>query len=422
MFDHLCRTRRMSLQLLVGFLVASAVSVSAKLSAIHSILIVQDIQCNIWHHLTWEERLLFRQVSSCCHMMHHHLFPLEYDAITKCKALSLCIHAIDPHELKSFFASRGNIRCLEPAILAQEVLQPHESMLIEKIMVDITERALCFEDASRACILWLNSNTASSPGFDGHGLQSSRWPTMDHNGFVIPYNRNLDKLHRMFQMAKNEMARTKSKYNRYTRFAFVFLDAFLMSLDEKERRALNFDENVVTNMVRHLWCGIVSVEFISDYLLRPRLRDFGEPVAAAIEFIMADAVQLNGTLNTNRLLLMVNHPDILFNFNIIFFDLIESRNWNQEKRTECLEFIVDHGLMTWSVMNEYLRDYRTVYFENPVIYWMWRYVQSRHLKERLEMSYSQNPLLRTGAYRNHSFRIPESFRKIGKNHGCCRCM
>lgn len=387
---------------------------STALSAMDDIINVQDIQSNIWCYLTWEQRLIFREVSATCNKVHRHLFSSECGVITQCMDLSLYIRTIDPEHLMEVFASKQHLHYLQCSIFDDKALGDHDSMLIEKLVVDITERAPSFREASRACTSWLKVFSVRFSGFKGRGFNSHRWPTMNINGSVIPCNRNLIKLHRMFKSAKTEMNRTNSKWNRYTRFAFVFLDAFLMSLDTMTPLS-------ITNMVRYLWCDIASVEFIGDYLLRPYLRDFDEPVASAIELIMADAVQLNGTLNKDRLLLMVHHSRILFSFDPIFFELIESSSWNDKSRAECLNFIVDNDLMTWSVMKEHLRDYRAVDSGNPMIEWMWRYVYCRHLSERLRLNQSGNPLTRAGSgvAKNQSFRFRNS---VQTKHCCCRCM
>ena len=317
-------------------------------------------------------------------------------------------------------------------------MEYHDSMLIEKIMVDIAERATSFVEASRACILWLKLCNIRSCGFKGHVLQKShRWPVVDVNGSVIPCERNLEKLHRIFYLAKNEMDRTKSKYNRYTRFAFVFLDALLASLDEMSSNIKHSAGSRVTTvrsdcnqsvnyMLQRIWDDIVSVEFIWDYLSRPLLRDFQEPIATTTELIMADALHANGSLNMDRLMLMVEYSHILFDFVPIFFELTALSNWNQQTRAECLEFIVDQRLITWSAMKTQLRDLKLIYFGDPIMDWMWNYVYSRHLEQELPGVIQVNPfesrLLRRSAAEDRSSRNRVSLKENVKRFRCCLCM
>lgn len=404
----------MALCLVTIFVLVFGIDIdSTSSSTIQSIVNVADIQYNIWCYLKWEERLLLRQVSMPSHQMHRHLFLSECVTITQCMDLSVCIHTIDPKELMSFFTSEQHFRFLETARLNQRSMEFHDLMFIEKIVADFTERALSLEDAYRPCTLWLKSCTTRFPGFDGNVLPTYHfWPIVDGNGSVVSCQKNLDKLNRMLRIAKNEMDRTKSKYNRYTRFAFVFLDAFLKSL-----------ETSVTDTVRYLWSNIASVDFISDYLLRPLLRDFEGPSLTAIELIMFDAVRIDGTLNTDRLSLMVDHPRILFNFDPIFLKLTEYNIWTDNTRIECLNYIVVHGLMTWTEMKDHLDGYRAIYMiwhYNPITEWMWHYVCARHFHGQLPVIHiSNDPLFRKDLGRNHTIEARMAPRK---RDSCCLCM
>ena len=216
------------------------------------------------------------------------------------------------------------------------------------------------------------------------------------------------------------MNRTKSKYNRYTRFAFVFLDSFLLSLDAMGSHYKHSDSSKKwwNSIRKQIWNDISSVEFISDYLQRPLLLHFQGPATTAIELIMCDAVGSNDTLNTDRLSLMVHHPRILFNFNVIYFELIESPIWNEKTRAECLEFIVHHELITWSVMEERANAYEAVYPANDIIRSMCRYVRcrSRGFSVRSACE-SGNPLSGKTAARSISFE-----KSVPKNNACCLCM
>ena len=404
----------LSLTLFTGFAVSCA-------AVIDSIQNVPDIQSNIWCYLRWEERLILRSVSISYDEMHRHLFPSECGTVSQFVHLSRHIHTIDPPKLIPFFLAKEILYYIEPFSLDQRFLMEYGCMLIEKIMVDIIERALSFVDASRACMLWLKPFWIRFPPFECHKLQSHRWPTLDLNDSVVPCHYNLDKLDRMFQLAKYEMNRTKSKYNRYTRFAFVFLDSFLMSLDEMGPNTVRYNRSV-NNFVRQLWNDIASVEFIADYLVRPQLRDFQEPAVTAIELIMIDAVGINDTLNTDRMLLMVDHPRILFNFHVVFFEMVESPIWSKKTRTECINFIVSHQLMSWSAMEEYLRDYRSVYPAEQHVHRMWRYVYSRHIRDKISRRYihSGNPLVRRKDATNRSMHIVHKPTRM--KHDCCLCM
>ena len=406
----------MSLLLSVAVIVASVGSSS-------SILSVQDVQIHIWHHLTWEERLLFRKVSKCCNEMHRDLFPTECTAIMQCKHLSLCIHAMDPNELISFFSSKQSLHYIRPAVLYHERMEHRGLLLIEKIMVEIAERATTFHDASRACVLWLNSCIERSFGFDGHGLQQiHRWPTVDGNGFVISSQWNMAKLYEMFIMAKIEMDQTKSKYNRYTRFAFVLLDSMLLHQNTTDPHSKNTDRSVIY-VLRYLWHNIVSVEFISDYLSRPLLRHFGEPCTTAIELIMSDAVGINDSLNTDRLMLMVHHPRILFKFDTVFLQMAEYEIWNERTRAECLEFFVYQGLITWSMINSHLITFRAmsmIWHYNPMAEWMWHYTCAREHNEHVLRENSLDAsLLHMNNAENQSTCVSKAQRK---RHACCLCM
>ena len=385
-------------------------------AAIESIQNIPDIQASIWSYLQWEERLILREVSTSWHAMHLHIFPSENKILTQFMALSKHIHTIDPPKLVAFFVLKEDLRYTEPLILGQTALEHHGSILIEKILVDITERAPTFALSSRACSLWLKSFRARYPPFAFDQLHAHRWPQADDNGSVIPSEENLHKLARIFRIANTEMQETKSKYNRYTRFAFKFLDSFLISLDSTDR-----SKQWVSSMRKQLWNDISSVEFITDYLMRPFLRDFQGPATTAIELIMCDATRINDSLNTDRLLLMVRHPRILFNFNVVYFELIESPIWSKKTRSECLQFIVDRGLMTWSLMEEHMRDYRSVYPEDPVIQSMWRYVYCQQLREKWRQRDYQcgrgNPLVRKKRVRNEKVQKP-----VRQRHACCLCM
>ena len=388
-----------------------------------SILSVQDVQFHIWCHLTRQERLLFRVVSTSCHRMHLHLFPAECTAIMQCKHLSHCIQAMDPNELISFFASKQRLRYIDPAALYHDPVERHGLMLMEKIMVEIAERATSFDDASRACVLWLNSCIERSVGFDGLDLQQiHEWPTVDDNGSVTSSQWNMAKLHEMFIMAKIEMDRTKSKYNRYTRFAFVLLDSMLQHQNTTDPYSKNADQSVIY-VLRHLWHNVVSVEFISDYLSRPLLRDFGEPCSSAIELIMDDAVTINDSLNTDRLMLMVHHPRILFKFDTVFLKMAEYEVWSDKTRGEFLEFIVNHGLITWPMISGHLIKFRAmsmIWDSNPMAEWMWLYVSARERNEYFVQRDSLDvPLLFTNNAVNQSIGI---FKAWSKRNVCCLCM
>ena len=360
---------------------------------------VPDIQYHIWCYLAWEERLILRHVSTSCNQMHCHLFPTEQSTIAQFMELSLKLHIIDSHKLIGFFRTKN-------FILGHTVLEKQDAMLIEKIMVDIAERAPSFPAAFLACSLWTKSFKARHPPFyKANRLPSHLWPDVDGNGSVIPCFWNLDRIQRVFRMANNEMIRTKSKYNRYTRFAFLFLDSLLMSLDE-------MSSNIKCKMKARLWNEIVSVEFISDYLRRPRLQNFSKPAPMAIQLIMADAVGINDSLNTDRLLLMVHHPRILFNFNVIFSQMIKSQIWSQQTRIECLQFIVDHGLMTSSMIWEQMR------LQSLSHYVWYRYLcdDLRHLRALSITNCSKSPLL-------HKSVVRSAPCKAKQNKGdCCPCM
>ena len=362
---------------------------------------VPDIQSHIWCYLAWEERLILRLVSTSCNRMHRHLYPKEQIIIAQFMELSLKIHTIDPHELIEFFRTKR-------FILDGDVVEKHDAMLIEKIMVDITERAPSFPTVFRACNIWLKSFKARYPPFyEGNRLPSDLWPDVDGDGSVIPCFWNLDRIQRVFRMANNEMIRTKSKYNRYTRFSFVFLDSFLLSLEE-------MSSNIKNKIKGRLWNEIVSVEFISDYLQRPRLRNFSKPAAMAIELIMADAVGVNGSvnyLNTDRLLLMVHHPRILFNFNVIF-PYMKSRIWSHKTRIELLHFIVNHGLMTWSMIWEQMRIRSMSHY----VWFRYLYDKSRHLHALSMTNNSKSPLLTKNVVRSAPCKAKQN------KDDCCPCM
>ena len=55
----------------------------------------------------------------------------------------------------------------------------------------------------------------------------------------------------------------------------------------------------------------------TDVFLRPR-----QHVNNQVQ-VMSDAIGINGTLNTDRMLTMADHPRILFNFHVLFFEMIE---------------------------------------------------------------------------------------------------
>ena len=183
---------------------------------IHCIQNIADIQFNIWCYLQWEVRLILREVSGSCCQMHRHLFYAESKTIAQFMDLSLHIHTIDPHTLIQFFLKKRYLNYIEPVILAQRMQEMHECMLIEKIMVDITERAVSFVEASRSCTLWLNSLSSSFPPFERNRLHLYRWPEVDGNGSVIPCDSNLDKLFRIFRIAKIEMPGTLGNLNFYS--------------------------------------------------------------------------------------------------------------------------------------------------------------------------------------------------------------
>ena len=393
---------------------------------------VSDIQSNIWCYLTWGERLIFREVSTSCNKMHRHLFQPESQTVTQFRNLSLHIHIIDPYNLIDFFLERRYFNYFDPSLFNERMLDAHESMMIEKIIVDITEIAPSFVAADRACTPWLRLFHDSFPSFDSNRLHSDRWPIVDINGSVVPCDRNVDKLYIIFRIAKIEMNLRKSKYNRYTRFAFVFLDSFLMSLDTIGPR-ITYSNQSVNSILTHLWNDIVSVEFISDYLLRPRLLKFQGPAITAIELIIADSMRIRDSLNTDRLLLMVDHPRILFDFDIIFWSLVESPIWSEKTLTESLQFIVHHRLISWTQLEEYMREYRTANPADPIIQFMWRFVWYRCLQDKLVIveesrelatrndratnNDSSNPLVRRNP--TASTLIDQS---TPKKHACCHCM
>ena len=404
----------MSLLSVVVCAFTSKSSLLRRFSAFQQIQEVPDIQCNIWCHLTWTERLAFREVSASSNQMHRHQFPLECETICQFTLLSQRIRTIDPQKLVAFFSASK--QCLQ-------YIENRDPMFVEKIIVDITEGAPSFVEASRASILWLSLHgvccpTFCRPTFDsrGNGLHSRYWPIVGNDGLVIPYEHNLNKLQQMFTLAQIEMDRTKSKYNRYTRFALVFLDSFLMSLDAMDANILSFEADHSVKMVRRLWNGIEYVEFISDFLLRPHLRDIHEQVPSAIRLILDDAIGINNSLNIDRLMLMVHHPRLFFNFHWIFFEMAMAPKWNDKTRAKCLEFIVHHELITWSIMEDRVNAYEAMYPAKTSIQYMWRYVRSRSRGLSM-MSKASNPL--SGKKRMGSIEVEKS---ISRNDACCMCM
>ena len=362
---------------------------------------------HLWCYLEWQDRLRLRAVCTSFHDMHCDLFHNESIKITEFHKLSNWIKISDPSHLETTLKFWPyDIRAALPD---HNPLPYEDKLLIDKIIADIAERSLTFADAAIICTNFLNSIHMHCVWIERNG-----WPSVTVHGTIRSCKLNVYKLCKIFKLAVHEMEKTLSKYNRYTRFAFTFLDSMLLTLDHDAKPCLdggrrNYQAISQKKVIRSLWDQIVSVHFIPDYLQRELLRNHQGTASNAIRLIVRESLCENGMLNEDPLLLIVQCPRILFDLELILCEALESRDWGEDHLAQLVDFIVDHGLMSWPIMLETLEHF----------------IWNRREKHRYNISSNQSRKIVRQQRSGRAHQSQTLFRRYNswkRSITCCCCM
>ena len=301
-----------------------------------------DIHCiNLWCYLPAPARRTARGVSTAWNQLYEDSF---FDEFMKLRTFYKFYVFLSIKKTASV-SIRDSLREMDSfsfSTYCSPNYTKQEMVMIEKIVIEIADKSEVHADAANLCNIFLHDL--------GVDLSKHRELELMHkiiNEVHADHCLEYGHLRRMFRFGVHEMNRTKNKYNRFTRFAFVYFH----NLRDVGGRT---PKQASPQILGALWSGIESVEFIEDFLKIETLRCYGQTVDRCILLIVNDAFSGNSSLKQRALGFMVKHRELFFALNLILHFAARSELYHHQRVCEMLHFFVENLCIQWKEIKQFL--------------------------------------------------------------------